>query len=80
MPFKPTNTTNSGPIDADIWSLVDRRPGLPDVILPSLCPSPCLNLFKAQPVNISGTECACRCSSSSPAFIQSYGHCSNQIG
>lgn len=73
-------TILNGPIDGDIWSIVDRRPGLPDIIIPSLCPSPCLNLFKSQPVNISGAECACRCSVSTPAFLQSIGQCSNQIG
>lgn len=83
-PAVPPNVSrelhNNGPIDSDIWSLVDRRPGLPDVILPSLCPSPCLNLFKAQSVNISGAECACRCSTTSPGFVQSIGQCASKLG
>uniref|UniRef100_A0A7E4ZS59 Protein kinase domain-containing protein n=1 Tax=Panagrellus redivivus TaxID=6233 RepID=A0A7E4ZS59_PANRE len=74
-----TDLLASGPVDGDIWSIVDRRPGLPDVILPSLCPSPCLSLFKAHPVNVSGSECACRCSPGTPAFVQSFGQCANQI-
>lgn len=74
------NNNNNGPFDSDIWSLVDRQPGLPDIILPSLCPSPCLNLFKAQMANISGAECACRCSKTLPGFVQSIGQCSSKLG
>lgn len=80
LPAPPESKPSSSISGADIWSLIDRRFGTSDLIIPSLCPSPCPKLFRAQNVNVSGTECACKCSNGAPVFLQTSGQCVQRLG
>jgi hypothetical protein len=74
-----------------LWTSIKRQTNKTDLIRPSLCPSPCNRLFKAQRVEkpVLGMDdrepseeelCYCRCPTESPIFLQSIGQCVSKIG
>ncbi|KAL6738507.1 hypothetical protein Aduo_012049 [Ancylostoma duodenale] len=65
-----------------ILNSIVRKPGLPDVLFPSVCPPACSQLFHADEAvfNTSASDrCSCVCPSAAPVYLNTAGYCVDRL-
>ncbi|RCN40790.1 hypothetical protein ANCCAN_13281, partial [Ancylostoma caninum] len=66
-----------------ILNSIVRKPGLPDVLFPSVCPPACSQLFHADEAvfnNSASDRCSCVCPSAAPVYLNTAGYCVDRLG
>ncbi|CAJ0602249.1 unnamed protein product, partial [Cylicocyclus nassatus] len=65
-----------------VLSSIVRKPGQPDVLYPSVCPSACTQLFHAEetePNTSLNNRCSCVCPSTAPVYLNTAGYCVDRL-